>query len=104
MTTDPAPAEILKPYTVILHWDAEHSVVEHTYSMCADSAVVTARGIHGDDDSAAEVVAVFNGHHDDIQNEVPSAASAAHIREACPSNHWNDGNDTCADCGADLQV
>lgn len=22
----------------------------------------------------------------------------------CPSNHWNDGTDTCADCGADLQA
>ena len=21
----------------------------------------------------------------------------------CPSNHWNTGNDTCADCGADLR-
>lgn len=20
----------------------------------------------------------------------------------CPSNHWNDGDDTCADCGKDL--
>lgn len=23
---------------------------------------------------------------------------------ACPSNHWNDGNDICADCGADLSL
>ena len=22
--------------------------------------------------------------------------------ETCPSKHWNDGNDTCEDCGADL--
>lgn len=21
----------------------------------------------------------------------------------CPSNHWNDGNDICADCGVSLQ-
>ena len=22
----------------------------------------------------------------------------------CPSNHWNDGNDICADCGEDLNA
>lgn len=22
----------------------------------------------------------------------------------CPSNHWNDGDDVCADCGADLNA
>jgi hypothetical protein len=25
-----------------------------------------------------------------------------HAPEACPSNHWNRGDDVCADCGADL--
>jgi len=24
--------------------------------------------------------------------------------KTCPSNHWNDGTDICADCGADLNV
>lgn len=24
------------------------------------------------------------------------------VNAACPSNHWNDGNDVCADCGEDL--
>lgn len=27
----------------------------------------------------------------------------AHTPETCPSKHWNDGTDYCADCGADLQ-
>lgn len=26
----------------------------------------------------------------------------AHSPDRCPSNHWNDGSDICADCGADL--
>ncbi|MBP0440452.1 hypothetical protein [Tianweitania sediminis] len=27
-----------------------------------------------------------------------------HTPEACPSRHWNRGDDICADCGADLNV
>lgn len=27
----------------------------------------------------------------------------AHLPHRCPSNHWNDGNDVCADCGESLQ-
>jgi hypothetical protein len=26
----------------------------------------------------------------------------AHLPERCPSNHWNDGTDVCADCGTFL--
>lgn len=26
-----------------------------------------------------------------------------HLPATCPSNHWNDGNDYCADCGKNLQ-
>lgn len=28
----------------------------------------------------------------------------AHEPDACPSMHWNGGDDICADCGADLQA
>ncbi len=27
----------------------------------------------------------------------------SHTPEMCPSKHWNDGDDICADCGTDLQ-
>lgn len=28
----------------------------------------------------------------------------AHMPDRCPSNHWNRGDDICADCGADLNA
>lgn len=28
----------------------------------------------------------------------------AHLPERCPSNHWNRGDDICADCGAYLNA
>jgi hypothetical protein len=33
----------------------------------------------------------------------PATRHFAHTEESCPSKHWNDGDDVCADCGADLQ-
>jgi len=32
----------------------------------------------------------------------PQAETYAHSPDTCPSKHWNRGDDTCADCGADL--
>lgn len=31
-------------------------------------------------------------------------AGFAHRPSACPSNHWNCGDDICADCGTDLNI
>lgn len=40
---------------------------------------------------------------DDQDGVVPEPARTfAHQPEACPSNHWNGGDDICADCGEDL--
>ncbi len=44
----------------------------------------------------------------DSYPEVISRVEAIELRrrlgsKPCPSNHWNDGNDICADCGANLQ-
>lgn len=40
---------------------------------------------------------------DYLKGENPAEPGAfAHVPETCPSNHWNRGDDICADCGADL--
>lgn len=33
-----------------------------------------------------------------------NTASFLHAPETCPSNHWNRGDDICADCGTDLST
>ena len=39
----------------------------------------------------------------EVDGVVPEPARTfAHQPEACPSNHWNGGDDICADCGEDL--
>lgn len=37
------------------------------------------------------------------QVELDSDEPARPAPTNCPSNHWNDGNDICADCGESLQ-
>lgn len=39
---------------------------------------------------------------DDDEGEEERARSYVHTPDKCPSMHWNDGTDTCADCGEDL--
>lgn len=34
----------------------------------------------------------------------PTGKTYRHSSDNCPSNHWNDGTDICADCGADLHA
>lgn len=34
--------------------------------------------------------------------EYPAPRIYRHSPDRCPSNHWNDGTDHCADCGLDL--
>ena len=39
-----------------------------------------------------------------IGDQPGHSARFLHTPEACPSNHWNRGDDICADCGADLST
>ncbi len=42
---------------------------------------------------------------DYLTGDQPAPSSRfAHTPEACPSDHWNRGDDICADCGADLRT
>jgi hypothetical protein len=47
------------------------------------------------DDRTEELPGVWIERVEIVDEPEPAAA-------ACPSNHWNDGSDKCADCGADL--
>lgn len=38
-----------------------------------------------------------------IEEAIETPREYAHTPETCPSKHWNDGDDLCADCGTDLQ-
>jgi hypothetical protein len=59
--------------------------------------------------SAEDLIADHRQHGpltvDYLLDEKPGhSPSFAHGPESCPSNHWNRGDDICADCGADLNV
>jgi hypothetical protein len=95
----PAPVVLAE---VIAAWDKPHYGDKDAQLDNVGEAIAKARKVMNPEPNTAEFVKTINNLMD--KGELLESKTYAHTEETCPSKHWNDGTDVCADCGADLNA